>query len=202
MSLPVADQRHETFWRQLLRELVINSPGRYRLTSNVTADHIKLTMEIRNENYEPERDLNLTAVVTPESGEVMTVELQNSQEYPGVMTGEFRADESGLYNVETITRRGDEPIDSARMAIYHDAGMSEFFSMRTNLTLLNQLADATGGRNWSPDSLDELLNAVEFSQAGITEREIRPLWDAPILFLILFGLKAIEWLLRRKWKTI
>ena len=202
MSLPVVDQRHETFWRQLLRELVINSPGRFRMTSQVVADEIKLTMELRNENYEPERDLNLTAVITPESGEMMTVEFQSTQDYPGVMTGEFRADDSGLYNIETITRRGDEPIDAARMAIYHNAGMAEYYSMRTNLSLLNQLADATGGRNWSPEALDELLNAVEFSQAGITEREIRPLWDAPLLFLLLFGLKAIEWLLRRRWNTI
>jgi uncharacterized membrane protein len=202
MSLPAADLRHETFWRQLLRELVINSPGRFRMTSQVIADHIKLTMEVRNEIYEPERELNLTAVVTPESGELMTVEFQNAQEFPGVMIGEFSADESGLYSIESITRRGDEPIESSRMAIYHNAGMAEYFSMRTNLSLLNQLADATGGRNWSPGFLDELQNAVEFSQAGITEREIRPLWDAPLLFLLLLGLKSIEWLLRRNWKTI
>jgi hypothetical protein len=166
MSLPAADLRHETFWRQLLRELVINSPGRFRMTSQVIADHIKLTMEVRNEIYEPERELNLTAVVTPESGELMTVEFQNAQEFPGVMIGEFSADESGLYSIESITRRGDEPIESSRMAIYHNAGMAEYFSMRTNLSLLNQLADATGGRNWSPGFLDELQNAVEFSQAA------------------------------------
>ena len=202
MSLPLADQRHETFWRQLVRELVINSPGRFNISSQVIGDEIKINTELRDENFEPERQLKITAIVTPESGDAMSVELQPSIDLPGVMTGEFRADQSGLYNIETITRRNDEPIDSARMAIYHNAGTAEYFSLRTNQTLLSQIADATGGRNWAEEELDDLINTVEFSAAGITEREIRPLWDAPIIFLILIFLKSLEWLLRRQWNTI
>ncbi|MGY8814021.1 MAG: glutamine amidotransferase, partial [Gammaproteobacteria bacterium] len=202
MSLPLEDQRHETFWRQLMRELVINSPGRFHISSQVVADRIKINTELRDENYEPEQELKLTAVVTPEIGEAMTIELQPSTEIPGVMTGEFIAEQSGLYNIETITRRNDEPIDSARLAIYHNAGKAEYFSLRTNRSLLSQLADATGGKDWNVEDLDELVNAVEFSSAGITEQEIRPLWDAPIIFLILMLLKSLEWILRRQWRTI
>jgi uncharacterized membrane protein len=202
MSLPLKDQRHETFWRQLMRELVINSPGRFHISSQVVADRIKINTELRDENYEPEQELKLTAVVTPEIGEAMTIELQPSTEIPGVMTGEFIAEQSGLYNIETITRRNDEPIDSARLAIYHNAGKAEYFSLRTNRSLLSQLADATGGRDWNVEDLDELVNAVEFSSAGITEQEIRPLWDAPLIFLILLLLKSLEWILRRRWRTI
>ncbi|NNE38334.1 MAG: hypothetical protein HKN08_08520, partial [Gammaproteobacteria bacterium] len=172
MSLPLEDQRHETFWRQLLREMVIDTPGRFFMSSQVTGDRIRIKSEIRDEEYKPERELKLTAIVTPESGEVMTVELNPSTDIPDLMTGEFRADTSGLYNIETITRRDDEPVDSARMAIFHDAGKAEYFSLRTNRNLLQQLADATGGRYWDKDQMDELPSAVEFSSAGITEREI------------------------------
>ncbi len=202
MSLPLDDQRHETFWRQLLREMVIDTPGRFFITSQMTGDRVRIKSEIRNEEYQPERELKLTAIVTPESGEVMTVELHPSTDLPDLMSGEFRADTSGLYNIETITRRDDEPIDSARMAIYHDAGKAEYFSLRTNRNLLQQLADATGGRYWTIDELDELPSAIEFSSAGITEREISPLWDAPLFFILLVLLKTIEWLLRRRWNTI
>jgi hypothetical protein len=88
------------------------------------------------------------------------------------------------------------------MAIYHNAGTAEYYSLRTNRTLLAQLANATGGRIWREGELDDLVNAVEFSEAGITEREIRPLWDAPLFFLILIFLKSFEWVLRRRWNTI
>jgi len=202
MSLPSTDDRHETFWRQLMRDLVINSPGRFRLATQVQADRIRINAELRDEEFRPERDLRLTAIVTPESGESMTVELQPSFEYPGLMTGEFSADQTGLYSIEAISRRDDQPVSAARVAIHHDAGKAEFFSLRRNQTLLDQLASATGGQSWSPANIDRLAEAIRYSPAGITEREIRPLWDAPLVFLLLLLLKAAEWLLRRRWKTI
>ena len=202
MGLPVKDQRHETFWRQLLRELVINSPERFRLSSHLSGDRVRVNAEYRDESYEPEQGMRLTAVVSPESGQAMSMDLHPSQEYPGLMTGEFSADRSGLYTVEVISRRGGEPVDSARHAFQHDAGKAEAFSLRQNRTLLEQLAAATGGRHWEPGGLEGLPEAIRFSAAGITEDRIRPLWDAPLFFLLLFGLKAAEWLLRRRWKAI
>jgi hypothetical protein len=202
MQLPVADQTHETFWRQFLRELVINSPARFNLSTQVIADTVKINAEMRDENFKAERELKLTAVVASEAGEPMTIELQPSAEYPGIMTGDFRADRSGLYTIEAISRRNDEPVHTARMALHHDSGKAEYYSLRRNQTLLDQLAAATGGRSWSGDGLDELAEAIRYSPAGITEREIRPLWDAPAAFLLLLLLKTVEWLLRRRWKTI
>jgi hypothetical protein len=119
-----------------------------------------------------------------------------------MLTGEFTGAASGLYTIEAISRRNDEPINAARMAIYHDSGTAESYSLRRNQTLLDALAAATGGSSWAVEDLDDLAEAIRFSPAGLTEREIRPLWDAPVLFLLLFVLKAMEWLLRRRWKTI
>jgi uncharacterized membrane protein len=202
MSLPSEDQRHETFWRQLLREMVINTPGRFRLFTEVSGDEVRINAELLDDNFKPERDLRLTAIVSAADGTSTTLDLQPSAELPGVMTAGFKADQSGLYSIEAISRRGDEPIDSARIAVHHDAGTAEFYSLRKNNALLQQLAVATGGRNWALDELDELSQAISYSAAGITEQQLHPLWDAPLLFLLLLLLKAIEWSLRRYWKTI
>ena len=202
MQLPVKDQSHETFWRQVLRELVINSPTRFRLSTQVIADTVKIRAEILDDTFMPERDLRLTAIISPESGEAMTMDLHPSTEYPGLLAGEFVADRSGLYTIEAISRRNDEPVDSMRIAVHHDSGKSEFYSLRRNQSLLDQLAAATGGRNWSAEDIDELAEAIRYSPAGITERNIRPLWDAPAIFLLLLILKSMEWLLRRRWRTI
>jgi len=202
MSLPSEDQRHETFWRQLLRELVINTPDRFRLTTQVTADTIRVNAELLDEQFRPERELKLTAIVSAANGTTATLDLQPSAEFPGMLTAGFTADQSGLYTVEAISRRGDEPVDSARVAVHHDAGTAEFFALRRNEALLQQLASATGGRNWAADELDELVQAISYSPAGITEQHLHPLWDAPLLFLLLILIKAMEWSLRRYWKTI
>ncbi len=202
MSLPSEDQRHETFWRQFLREMVINTPGRFRLFTEVSGDDVRINAELLDDNFKPERDLRLTAIVSAADGTSTTLDMQPSAELPGVMTARFKADQSGLYSIEAISRRGDEPVDSARIAVHHDAGTAEFFSLRKNNALLQQLAVATGGRNWALDELDELAQAISYSAAGITEQQLHPLWDAPLLFLLLLLLKAAEWTLRRYWKTI
>jgi hypothetical protein len=88
------------------------------------------------------------------------------------------------------------------MSLYNDAGNAEYFSLRQNRGLLERLAETTGGRYWEPDQLDQLPDAIQLSRAGITEQEIRPLWDAPAVFLLLLLLKTVEWCLRRRWRTI
>ena len=89
-----------------------------------------------------------------------------------------------------------------RLVVHHDAGQAESYSLRRNQTLLDTLANVTGGQNWNLDDIDELPDAIRYSSAGITEQEIHPLWDAPLVFLLLLTLKTVEWLLRRRWRTI
>ncbi len=202
MSLPHEDQRHETFWRQLLREMVINSPGRFELSAQQFDDKVKLNSEIRNPSFEIVEDLNLTAVITRPSGETDSVVMHPSTERRGIMTAEFEPDESGTYSIEVISSRNDDPIESARLVVHHDAGQAESYSLRRNQTLLDILANVTGGQNWNLDDIDELPDAIRYSSAGITEQEIHPLWDAPLVFLLLLTLKTVEWLLRRRWRTI
>ncbi len=203
MSLPVADQRHETFWRQLARGLVATAPQQFELSTASAGDTVTIHAEARNAAFEPETGIDVTAVVSPESGEPLLVELQPSPEQPGVFEGEFTAVEPGLHVIEAIARRGaDEPAVAVRIAMHPETGRAEAFSLRQNRALLEGLAAATGGRYWTLDQLEALPKAIRYSAAGITEQEIRPLWDAPAIFLLLLLLKAVEWLLRRRWRKI
>ena len=71
-----------------------------------------------------------------------------------------------------------------------------------NRELLQKLSEQTGGRYYKPDEASKLANEISYSEAGITSRETRDLWDMPIVFLLLLSLRAGEWLLRRKWGVI
>ncbi|MGC3981803.1 MAG: hypothetical protein QM808_11115 [Steroidobacteraceae bacterium] len=101
-----------------------------------------------------------------------------------------------------LARRGNEVASTARTAVHHEQGAAEYFSLRQNRSLLTQLAQATGGQYWTADNLAGLPEAIRFSPAGITEQQTKPLWDMPILFLLLIVLKATEWALRRRWGVI
>ena len=74
--------------------------------------------------------------------------------------------------------------------------------MRRNSALLKRLAEASGGRYLEAKDLAALPDLFRYESAGVTEAVIRPLWDAPALFLLLLLLKTVEWLLRRRWSSI
>ena len=68
--------------------------------------------------------------------------------------------------------------------------------------LLEKLSSETGGRYYRPQEASKLANEINYSEAGITVREMKDLWDMPIAFLLLALLRAGDWVLRRKWGII
>jgi hypothetical protein len=81
-------------------------------------------------------------------------------------------------------------------------GVAENFHTSQNRRLLEQLSSATGGSYWKPSDLKNLPRDISYSDAGISVRSTKELWDMPIVFLLLLGLPVAEWLLRRKWGVV
>ena len=57
-------------------------------------------------------------------------------------------------------------------------------------------ADDTGGRAYTPETADQLIEDVKYTGRGITAVEERELWNAPLVLLLL-GLLSAEWGYRR-----
>ena len=81
-------------------------------------------------------------------------------------------------------------------------GVAENFHIEQNRELLERLAAQTGGQYWKPADLGKLPAAIPFSEAGVTVRETKDLWNLPLVFLILLLLRFSEWWLRRKWGIV
>ncbi len=206
MGLPHDDTRQVTFWQQLLRSLVANTPGPLVISSDRTlyADNpqVKLRAEVRTKEYTPANNATVTAVVTPESGDPFTVELHPAPEEPSVYESEFTAARPGTYRAEVNANVGDQTLGSDVFHFRREDGVAEAFHPEQNRELLTRLADQTGGRYWTPDDVAGLPAEIRFSEAGITAREMMDLWDMPFLFLLLLSLRAAEWLLRRRWGVV
>lgn len=204
MSLPVEDQRHETFWRQTLRTLVASAPSNTSLVASAApgSGGIELRAEFRDEQFSPLDDVGVSAVIAREDGDSWTVRLDPSAEDAGVYTAAFDPNESGIYFVEAVAERDDEPLQTARASLAYEAGQAEHFGIRADAALLERLSAATGGRHLAADEIDQLPELLRYSAAGITEIESRRIWDMPALFGLLLLLKGGEWLLRRRWGTI
>jgi len=204
MSMPVEDQSHETFWRQLLRALVAHAPNRVSLMAgdDTGVTGVSLRAEFRDDAFRPVDDIGVTAIVTHQDGDSWSIELAPSVDEPGVFHADVSPTASGNWYFEAIAERNGEPIEVARTSIHYESGQAEYFDFRRDSRALQRLSEATGGRYLEPGELDALPDLLRYSSSGITETNNRAIWDAPAVFLLLLLLKGGEWLLRRRWSTI
>ena len=61
-------------------------------------------------------------------------------------------------------------------------GVAENFHTLQNRELLEKLATETGGRYWKPEELGRLPSEISYSDAGISVRDIKELWNMPVVF--------------------
>jgi hypothetical protein len=190
-----------------MRGLVTDVPRQVEFVATSQGEDIRVRATLRDKRYQPQRDLQVTAVTTLPTGYTENLTLKPVADQPGVYEASMTPDASGTFFIDMLARRNTtgrdtEVVSTARTAVHHEQGAAEYFSLRQNRSLLTQLAQATGGQYWSADSLAGLPEAIRFSPAGITEQQTKPLWDMPIIFLLLILLKASEWVLRRRWGVI
>jgi len=119
-----------------------------------------------------------------------------------VYEGEWTAENPGTYVAEIIAGREQEELGRDLLSFRREDGVAESFHTSQNRELLSKLSDETGGRYYTPDQASKLSGEISYSEAGITTRETRDLWNMPAVFLLALGIRACEWLLRRKWGVV
>ncbi|MFB3828624.1 MAG: hypothetical protein ACE15B_17780 [Bryobacteraceae bacterium] len=197
---------HETFWRQMLRYLAADTPGRLALSTPraVLEDEaaVPLRAEVRSKDFRPLTDAAVEARITGPDGAAATVELRPLAGEPGVYGAEWSAPQPGSYVAEAVARRGAEEAGRDVIAFRREDGVAENFHMTRNRELLEHLAASTGGRYYAAPRAAQLAREIAYSEAGITSREIRDLWDMPAVFLLALMLRGAEWVLRRRWGAV
>jgi hypothetical protein len=206
MSQPLGDPAHDLFWQQLLRWLVLDSPGQVVVTAaNHTLmddGHIELSANVRDKEYMPAPDAKVTAHLIGPNGISVMLDMTPAADNPGVFHAAWTADKPGSYLAEVTAEKGSQELGSDTFPFERIDGVAENFHTVQNRELLEKLATETGGRYWKPGELSRLPNEISYSDAGISVRDIKELWNMRVVFLWLLLLMAAEWLLRRKWGVV
>jgi len=202
MSQPVADMTHEIFWRQLLRWLVTETPGAVLASTprQVLSDEtkVKLRVEVRDKTFQPVANARIDAhIVGPENLSDMVTLLPVPAE-EGVYAAEYTAEKQGSYLAEISGGAAGSDVVMFR----REDGTAETFRTTQNKELLQKLAEQSGGKYYTASDAKRIPEQINFSDAGITTSQTLDLWDMPVVFLLALGLRATEWLLRRKWSVV
>jgi hypothetical protein len=200
-DIPVEDRTHETFWRQVLRWLVSDVPGRIEVTvpSQRTEPGEPARLVARVVDGSERRVLHarvVAEVVTP-IGEIVTVPLDWTVTRDGEYAGTFTPMVSGLHELRVEAARGDDVFISEPVWLESGDSDAEYFDAQLRSGLLRRVAEETGGRYYTIGSLGNLAEDIGYTGRGVTRVEEKELWDMPFLFLLLMGFLGGEWVFRR-----
>ena len=102
MSQPLGDPTHDMFWRQLLRWVVTDSPGRVVATvpRQMLFDdgRIQISADVRDKSYQPAPDARVEAHILGPNGILRVVEMSPVADSPGNFQAEWTAEKPGSYD--------------------------------------------------------------------------------------------------------
>ncbi len=200
------DRTHATFWQQLARYLVTETPGEVVSSTprQVISDdsHVPLRVSVRDKKFEPVSGATVHAHIARPDGNFDEVELRPDPLEAGIYTANYSADKAGSYVAEFTAKQDKTDFGSDTLNFRRQDGVAENFGEAQNRDLLEKLSSDTGGNYYTPAKAKRLPEEIAVSEAGITAHDNLDIWDMPILFLLVILVRGGEWLLRRKWGVV
>jgi uncharacterized membrane protein len=201
-SIPVEDQTHENFWRQMLRWLVDGVPDAVDVhTSSERVDPgepVTIDATVVDKQWVELNDATVVAQISRPDGTSETVPLQWTGERDGHYRGTFVSTKAGPYEVAVdASRAGGQAVGSTTTYVRAVPSEAEFFDPTMHAQPMKRIAQETGGRFYTADAAQTLADDVRVAGRGVTAVEERELWNMPIVLITLFGLVCCEWGYRR-----
>jgi uncharacterized membrane protein len=201
-DVPLEDMTHENLWRQLLRWLISGVSGPVSATVSperaAPGTAVTVVATVSDERYVKVNDAQVVAHVTDPSGAQRAVPLEWAVGKDGEYRATFATREKGRHDVRVEARRAGQGLGSATAHLQAADSDAEFFGAEMRRPLLERIAEETGGRFYTPDTVSSLPSDVGYSGGGATVQEHKPLWDMPALFLAVVGLVSAEWAFRKR----
>ncbi len=200
-DIPLEDQTHETLWRQLLRWLVADVPGAITVTPSreraSPGEPVTLTAEVDDDRFLRVNDAQVTAHITDPSGKVQDVPMEWTVNRDGEYQAAFTPPTEGLYQIQARATESGKPLPGGTAWLQATPLSTEYFDAQMHASLLRRIAQETGGRFYTPETVGSLPEDVSYTESGAAVVEERDLWDMPIVFLLLLTLVGAEWGYRR-----
>lgn len=201
-EVPLDDLSHEILWRQMLRWLARPASGRVRIAlpgrQGAIGQPLELAAEVLSAEYEPLDAAEVRISIESPLGERVEQILQGNPLLEGRYETRFTPTESGRYDIEVAL------LEDGRASVVETAYINvssngrEFHQAELDAALLRRLARETGGRYYPAEQSRDLVDGIAQPDGGRMVTSRLPLWDAPLLYLLIIAGLASEWFLRRR----
>lgn len=204
-EIPLDDMTHETFWQQVFRWLVNDVPGQVAASTMIDrfapGSPVTVNATVLDENFIEINNAAVNAIVTAPSGTSRALTLDWSIDADGEYNATFIPEEEGFHTILVDASVGGEALGEDTTHFDVAELSTEAFAAERRTSLLERMAEETGGRWYTPQNLSSLPDDLRFSEGGTTVLEVKDLWDMPLIFMLLVGLIGTEWSYR-KWRGL
>ena len=201
-KMPLEDQTHENYWRQMLRWVVDGVPDGvdvHTLTDRVgPGETVTVVADVVDKSFVEVNDAKVIAHVRRPNGTIDDVPMQWTGEQNGEYRATFATKEEGLYVADVEAARGQAPLGRSATQVRAVPSDAEYFDAAMQAQRLRRIADDTGGKFYPAAAASGLPQDVQYSGRGVTTIEELELWHMPIVLIALLALMFGEWALRRK----
>jgi uncharacterized membrane protein len=193
----------ERAWRQTVRWLVADVPGRVEVRATPTAGTatpaVDLTVRATDGEHLPLDNATVSVRVTKPNREVLTVPAEPDAREVGAYTARFVPREPGAYlAVATVTAPDGSQVGRREVGWCVQPEADEFARLEPNRELLEAVASRTKGETILADRLPAFIEGLPFRQAPNMEVWIAPLWHRGWYFLVAVFCLVAEWGIRRQ----
>jgi hypothetical protein len=162
-------------------------------------EHVEFSGQVYDETYRPLDHAQIAVTVTRER---RTSEISLDPIGNGQYEGSFGSLEEGDYQFTASVKVDGKTIGEDRGTFSVGGINVEFQETRMNKDLLEQLAARTGGRYFTPTTVQNLAQSVaslpNFKPREVTRAEDIELWNRSWMLVLVVGLFSIEWVVRKK----
>ncbi len=203
------DKYHHRFWGQLARWAASNKAAagnasvRLKLSGTELnqGDDLRITALWSRKRIGQNPGTRATIVVTSldEDGErkpFSELQLEPEEGRTRAHSGRLAALPAGSYRAEVrIPGEENDPIFADFFV--HEEKSLELSDVSCNRALLQQIAEASGGRVFNADEASEIPELLRGEADTETRKTTTPLWNHWGVMLVFFGLMTLEWIVRK-----
>lgn len=193
----------ERSWRQTVRWLVGDVPGRVEVRATLTAGTaspaVELAVRATDAEYLPLDNATVSVRVTKPNREELTLPAEPDAREAGEYAVRFVPREPGTYRaVATVTAPDGSQVGRREVGWCVQPEADEFARLEPNRELLEAVASRTKGEAIPADKLATFVDGLPFRQAPNMEVWVAPLWHRAWYFLVAVLCLVAEWGIRRR----